>query len=517
MKRDYLKYTALVLLGLGIATSCKKSYLQTNPKGQFLEASYYSNPDQAFAGLVAAYDPLVTETGGLDNNYTDQRGLLNSGSDDCNSGGGDSGDSPDFQEFNDYSRMTSGAGPQNALWPTLFLGVSRANTIINQLTTTPIPGLSDDLKNRYIAEGQFLRAHYYFDLVRLFKNVPLITKPLAPADIYNQVQAKPEDVYAQIEADLNAAITALPVTIPTAEEGRVSKGAAIALLGKAYLYEKKWAQAASELAQVNGTSPGGTTEIYGYHLQSNFGAIFSPDNKFNSESIFELNFSPSQAYTWNNWGSFKGDVYVQQVGPRNFSNAIYSGGWGINPITTQLVSAFKKPYYGGDKVDPRYGYTVLNMDSIAAAEHATYQQSYENTGYFIMKYTPLVKYKASQGTVELNYPNDYIEIRLADTYLLEAEALVQGGGNIGRAQALISAVRARVGLAPVAATLANIKEERRLELATEGQRWFDLVRWGDAATALASKHFQAGVNEILPVPLVDLSNTKLVQNPGYGK
>jgi len=117
----------------------------------------------------------------------------------------------------------------------------------------------------------------------------------------------------------------------------------------------------------------------------------------------------------------------------------------------------------------------------------------------------------------LNFPNDYIEIRLADTYLMEAEALIQGGGDASRAAALINAVRARVGLAPVAATMANIKAERRLELATEGHRWFDLVRWGDAPAALAFKGFKAGTNELLPIPLVDLAATKLVQNPGYAK
>src|ERR1700744_3337170 len=470
MKRNYLKYTAVFLLGLGALTSCKKSYLETNPKGEFLQADYYNSPDEAFAGLVAAYDPLVTETGGLDNNYIDQRGLLNSGSDDVNSGGGDQGDTPDFQEFADYSRMTSGAGPQNGLWPILFLGVSRSNTIISVLNSTTIPGLSADVKNRYVAEATFLRAHYYFDLVRLFKNIPLITKPLAPADIYNQLQAKPADVYAQIEADLTAAIPNLPTTIATSEEGRASQGAAVALLGKVYLYEQKWAQSATELAKVNGPTPGGTTPVYNYKLQANYGQVFSPDNKYNSESIFELNFSPSQAYTWNNWGSFKGDVYCEQVGPRNYSDATYAGGWGINPITPQLVAAFKNPYYAtGDNppTDPRYGYTVLNMDSLAAAEHATYQASYKNTGYFVMKYQPLVKYKATQGTPELNYPNDYIEIRLADTYLMEAEALVNGGGDAGRAAALINAVRARVGLGPVTATMDNIKAERRLELATE--------------------------------------------------
>ena len=515
MKKTYIKYTAVFLLGVGIFLSCKKSFLETTPKGEFLQANYYSTPDQAFAGLAAAYDPLVTETGGLDGTYTDPRGPLNAGSDDCYAGGGGSSDTPDWQLFNDY-QMTSGAGPQQGYWPINFLGVSRANTIINVLQTITIPGLDDATKNRYIAEATFLRAHYNFDLLRLFKNIPLITKPLAPADIYNVTQAAPAAVYASVEADLQAAIPNLPATVSGSELGRVTQGAAIALLGKVYLYDKKYTQAATELAIVNGT-PGGTTATYGYHLQSNFGQIFSPDNKFNSESIFEWNFTPNQAYTWNNWNSFKGDVYTQMVGPRNYSGALYAGGWGFNPVTTQLVAAFTTPYDGSGVKDPRYGYTILNMDSLVALQNSSYQASYENTGYFTLKYAPLTKYIEPQGTVGLNYPNNYIEIRLADTYLMEAEALVQGGGDVTRAAALINAVRARVGLAPVTATLANIKAERRLELATEGHRWFDLVRWGDAPAALAFKGFTAGKNEILPIPLTELTNTKLVQNPGYAK
>jgi hypothetical protein len=119
------------------------------------------------------------------------------------------------------------------------------------------------------------------------------------------------------------------------------------------------------------------------------------------------------------------------------------------------------------------------------------------------------------GQTELNFPNDYIEIRLADTYLMEAEALVRGGGDQSRAQYYLDQVRARVKLPSVPATLANIYNERRLELATEGHRWFDLVRTGQAGTVLAFKGFKTGINEVLPIPLVELNNTELKQNPGY--
>jgi len=513
MKKNYVKYTAVFLLGLGAFSSCKKSFLETTPKGEFAETNYYQTPAEAFAGLVAAYGPLTTETGGLDGTYTDPLGPLNAASDDCVSGGGGSSDTPDLQAANNYTELTSTQGPQAGFWPINFLGISSANIILSKLGS--VPGLSTALKNQYTGEALFLRAYYYFNLVRLFGNVPLITQPLVPADIYNQPQVKAATTYAQIEADLTAAIPNLPVTIPASEDGRVTQGAAVALLGKVYLYEKKWTQAAAELALVNGTTPGQASATYGYKLLTNFASIFDPNNKFNSESIWELARTASGNYTWNNWDQFKSNIYVQFVGPRNYAGPVYSGGYGFNPITLGLVAAYKTPYYGGTTKDPRYGYTMYDMDSLVLAQNSSYQASYENTGYFIQKYAPLTKFLSPTGTNILNFPNDYIEIRLADTYLMEAEALVNAGTNTARAQALMDAVRARVGLASVPVTLTNLKAERRLELATEGHRWYDLVRWGDAPTALASKGFTAGKNEVFPIPLSELSNTKLVQNPGY--
>jgi len=128
------------------------------------------------------------------------------------------------------------------------------------------------LKARYVGEAQALRALYYFNLVRLFKNIPLITSPLPSSEIYNVVQADPSAIYAQIEKDLNEAIPVLPNTVPAADAGRLTKGAAQALLGKVYLYDKKLSEAAAQLAIVNGT-PGGTNP-YGYKLLSNFADLW---------------------------------------------------------------------------------------------------------------------------------------------------------------------------------------------------------------------------------------------------
>ena len=497
MKSKYYIYTGAVLLGIGIMASCKKSFLQLQPQGQFLQSNYYANPAQAFTALVAAYDPLVTETGGIDNTYSDPLGALNSASDECFAGGGSSSDMPPWQAINNYT-ISPTLGPQNQFWPINFQGVNRTDVLLEQLPK--VPGLSSDLLKRYTAEAQFLRAHYYFDLVRLFKNVPLLLNTLTLQNVYDQPQATPEAVYAQIEADLTAAIPNLPVTVIATENGRVTQGAGKALLGKVYLYEKKWDLAAKTLQDVNTN--------YGYKLMANFGDIFSPTKKFNSESIFELVHSGTQNYTWSNWNTFKSNIYVQTVGPRNYKGPIYFGaGYGFNPITLQLVTAMKG--------DPRYPYTIANIDSLTKANKGSYEQSYQGTGYFIQKYAPLLSNIVTTGTNELNWPNDYIEIRLADTYLMEAEADVNGG-TTGRAQLLLDAVRARVGLPSVPANLQSIQNERRLELATEGHRWFDLVRWGLAPSVLSFKHFREGTNEILPIPLNETTNgSKVKQNPNY--
>jgi len=495
------KRIGLYIVMVVAAASCKKTFLDVMPKGQDLENTYYKDPAQAYAGMVAAYSPLGMQAGGTDNTYVDKLGALNSASDECYAGGGSATDMLFWQAWNNYT-LSAATGPQAGFWDRNYTGIYRVNLMLQKLPG--VPGLSATLLSRYTAECKFLRAYYYFELVRLFKNIILPMEPITGDDIYNQEQVKPEAVYAQVEKDLKEAIPGLPATVPTTENGRATKGAALALLGKAIIYQNnnsRMQEAAGYLEQVN-SSPN-------YHLLTNFPDIFSPDNKFNAESVFEIYHTGAQNAGWGNWPNFLGSVYTQMTGPRTYTGPSYwSGGWSFNPVMASFATAMKG--------DPRYNATVANIDSIVnAAPGRSYIAGYMNTGYFINKFAPLAKYVSATGQAELNFPNDYIEIRLADTYLLEAEALVRGGGDAAKAKFYFDQVRARVGLPSVPATLDNIYNERRFELATEGHRWFDLVRTGKAGAALASKGFKAGTHEILPIPLVDLNNTKLVQNPGY--
>ncbi|MBC5775173.1 RagB/SusD family nutrient uptake outer membrane protein [Pontibacter sp. KCTC 32443] len=497
MKNKFI-YAAIFSMALPLLSSCSDDFLDVDPEGTILESEYYKNPEEAYAGLVAAYDPLGWQAGDTYHNI----GAINAASDDAHAGGGGPSDMHTWQVWNRFT-LDPANGPQEEYWDRNFRGIARANVILSKVEAG-VPGLAQTVADRYIAEAKFLRAYYYFELVRLFKNVPLITAPLATEEIFNQVQVTPDLVYAQIEKDLAEAIPDLPVTVPVATEGgRATQGAGKALLGKVYLFQQKWDEAAEQLADVNGTP--GETSMYGYRLMDNYGAIFDPANKFNSESIFEIAHTNLARSGWEAWPNFEGNVMVQMFGPRGYSGPTYVAGWGFNPLTEDLVNALEG--------DPRYEHTVLDIKSI---EGATYEPSYDDTGFFVKKYAPRAAWVTTAGgEPALNFAVNYIEIRLADTYLMEAEALVQGGGDITRAADLLNAVRGRVGLPEVAPTLDNIYKERRLELATEGHRFFDLVRTGRAASILAPMGFVGGKHEILPIPQEELSNTKLVQNPEY--
>ena len=484
-------------------SSCKKDFVDITPQGQFLSENYYANQDQAFAALVATYDPVRKNSGGFENMLA----LMNAGSDDHVAGGGSATDGNQLQAFSNYT-MTANLMAAS-YWNDPYQGIFRANVLLKRLPAVP---MDDNLKARFEGEAKALRAFYYFNLVRMFKNIPLLTEPLTASTMYQVEQAKPEDVYAQIEKDLTEAINVLPATISLATEGgRLTKGAAKALLGKVYLYEKKNALAAQQLADVNGPTPGGTS-TYGYKLLTNFGDLWNVNNKFNTESIFEETHSAQGNSDWGFWGSGRdeGNTFNVMCGPRSYQKKDASApdlpsGWAFSIVTQSLYDALKN--------DPRFGATILDIAALKAAGKADYIAAYMNTGYFLNKFLPrTADVSKGGGASELNYKQNTYIIRLADTYLMEAEAL---GGTGARAQALLDAVRARVGLASVPVSLAAIKSERRLELAGEGHRWFDLVRWGDAATLLSARGFKAGKHEIFPIPFRELQGTKLIQNPDY--
>ncbi|MCX2474241.1 RagB/SusD family nutrient uptake outer membrane protein [Pedobacter sp. MC2016-05] len=501
MKTKHIKYSIAILAIMQLMVSCKKDFLELTPKGTATEENFYRNETEVYQGLVAVYDVMQWGTSG---GYTMKQPLLSAASDDCWAGGGNASDQPGWVAYDNFN-MDSRLGPQVGLWSKNFTGINRANIILDKIEKAT--NLSAGFKSRITAEAKFLRAYFYFDLVRFFGNVPLITKQIPTADLYTQTQSAPTAIYAQIEKDLREAFPSLPPTVAANEKGRISRGTAKALLGKVLLFQNdnsKLAEAATLFNDVNKTG-----NEYGYALLPNYADIFRPDNKFNSEVILEIPHSTLSA--WGDWGwvnGGEGNVAPQFIGMDSYNGDTYSAGWGFCPVTLDLVNAMK--------ADPRFATSIIDGAALKAAG-ATYTARYQNTNYFIKKYAPLKAYRSNSGVAELNWPIDEIEMRLADTYLMEAEALVRSGGNATRALELLTAVRARVGLAPVPATLDNIYNERRLELAFEGHRFFDLVRTNRAVAVLGPLGFKAGKSELLPVPQqeIDLTKGVIKQNPGY--
>ena len=511
MKSRYFPIICALAAGLTVS-SCADSWLEPELRGTDLEQNFYKNETEAFKGLVAVYDVVGWQGGG----YVTRTGMANAASDDHFAGGGGASDVNDLQVMTRWE-LTPEIGPHNDLWRKGFSGIFRANKLLEKLPAIP---MDEAKKARFAAECKFLRAYFYFDLVRMFKNIPLFVKPVEINQMFEATQAAPAEVWAQIEKDLKEAIgeAQLPDRIPPGDEkARVTKGAAHALLGKVYIYQEKWAAAATELALVNAI-PGMANPTYGYKLLTNFGDLFksTPQFKFNEESIFEISYTNTSQGTWDCVACTEGNVLNIMTGPRSYTAKTadapdYVSGWSFLTVTKELYAVMKD--------DPRFPYTIADLKALVAAGKASYSPGHDDTGYFLEKFAGRASNRVPSGIPELNFPQNIYDMRLADTYLLEAEALVrqgQGGGAGSRAYALLNAVRGRVGLLPVEATIDNIFLERRKELAGEGHRFFDLLRTKQAGVVLKARGFDEKKNYVFPIPFNDLQSTKMEQNKEWG-
>lgn len=465
-------------------TSCDKDFLEKQPLNVVTTDNFYKTSDDAIRAVNAAYKPLMYN--GLGQFGLDRFGNYLAG--DAVS----SGDNADWAQVENLS-VTADNGAIRSTWNAAYQGILRANLVLEK-----VPGITMDatLKKRVLAEASFLRAIYYHYLILLFGDVPLITRQqVNPSEFLVPRNAK-EEVYQQIIKDLQSAEAGLPLSYGAADLGRVTQGAAKGFLAKVYLYRKQWTEAAAKAKEV--------VDSKVYSLFDRYFDNFELATENGKESIFEVQYASFLGGLGNQTNNYDA--------PRG-SGFTLDGGYGYGSPTKFFVNSFAPN-------DPRLGYSIFRNGDVF--QGITYSSSTSPTGYSPRKY--VVGKGANIG--KSDDPKNYILMRYADLLLIYAEALNESGKTTEAADPInIIHARKDVNIAPIQTGLTQdqmrtaIKQERNFELGLEGHRWFDLVRWGDAATYLKSigkTNFRDGISELLPIPQAERDiNPKLTQNKGY--
>lgn len=515
MKSIIIKTIVFILAGSLL--SCN-GFLDIEPLDRETSSNFYQTQEDAQMALVAIYDVLTYQStpGVAWAPFITVSDML---SDDAYAGGSDANDGMEENQFNTHKISTSNPMVRS-IWIKNYLGIYRANLYLEKIQEMDV---TENFKTRTTAEAKFLRAYFYFEQVRFFENIPLITKTLGSPSEYEQEQNSPKEVYNQIALDLEEAAADLPEEIPASEAGRVSKWAAQALLARVYLFYN--GVYGGNLEAGSKTIDKATLVAYldnliansGHDLFADYQDNFKLEGEFGIESVFEI--SHGDAPTWWDWNyprGGNGNLAAQMQGPRVTGSDNWDRGWSFAPVSYKLVQDIQD--------DPRYEYTVLEQDEI----DGLLSKGYQHTGYFSRKYTSDAEHWSSGGQFELNRTCNYRVIRFSDVLLMAAEL---GSAN---AQAYLDRVRARVGLESVPASPENILRERRLELSLEGIRYFDLLRQGlstaeaelthseigpdyEGDDVLYKVNFDINTKGFLPIPQteLDLSAGAFRQNDGY--
>lgn len=490
------KYNYIKGIGIGICsiaimmqTSCSKSFLDTPPQAQQPAEQFWRNADDAAKAVNAiyanlrewkqtAFAPIAVESMGSDEAEK----------------GSSTGDATFFNNFDNFTH-TASEGQINDFWTGQYQEINLCNQVLDN-----VPAISMDasLKARYLAEAKFVRAYAYFRLVRAFGDVPLILSVPKSASEFNVPRTAKAQVWAAIEQDLNDAAGVLPPTYGPTDIGRATKGAALALHAKVAMYQKKWNDVLSFTNQVM---------TMGYSLFPSYEGLFRIPNENNSESVFEI-----QSQKLPSISGATNSQYSQVQGVRG----IYWGGWGFNVPTQALVDAYETN-------DPRRDATIIFRGETTPQGDAV-PVSGDNPRYNQKSYVPSTYWQS--GFNEGADQNVRV-IRYAEVLLMNAEAANELD-NPTLAKTSLNLVRARArggntAILPDVTTndktqLRNaIWQERRVELAMEFDRFFDVIRQGRGVEVFGPKGFKANKNELMPVPQnqIDLSAGMLTQNPGY--
>ena len=455
----------------------------------------YTKSENIFQPVSAAYASLRLDEGEALNYVA----VLEIVSDDADKGSSAT-DGPTVQELDQFSYTPENSNI-NAVWEFFFEVVSQANYALESMDKFEKEMSSDaDLKliSECRGEARIIRAYAYFNLVRIFGSVPKIDSSMSASDLNSLSAASVADLYKFIYDDLDAAIATVPDAYPD-YPGRFTKYTAMALKTKVALYNRDWNECARLADEIIASER--------FDLVPKYRDVFSMQYENSVESLMELQSSTL--------GQTSGDAplnfYAFIQGPRNNTPSNMQG-WGFKVPSESLVK------FLNDRGDTqRYAGTILERGT-TTPEGDEIKDNCENPYYNAKVYTPSRYNNWSYNGYGFDY-NMRI-IRYAEILLMYAEALANNapvGAKSGlSADDALGKVRDRAGLPATTATLENIYDERRAELALEENRFFDLVRWGKAAEVLGPLGFTAGKNEVFPVPSAQRQvNPNLPTTPGY--
>lgn len=532
-----MNHKLILLLVPVLLFSCKQEFLERTPVVGATEANFYKTPEDALAATIACYNTLQQEvtniqgSSGLKPHFRWYFGDICS--DDTDKGGSGDGDDPELYNFERFQGNSSG---QMLIveWQVAYRGIAYCNLALQKI---PEIDMDAELRDAYLAEAQFIRAYWYFGLVTTFGGVPLVTEPLASTE-YQQPRASADEVWDLIKDDLEFAIDFLPASYSLNALGRATRGSAQGLMTKVNAYLGEWEACYAVSGDLINEGQ--------YSLDPSFANIFTELGENGSGSIWEIQYMNASGGNWGQQleGTFS-NVFQRARGQFN--------GYGFNLPTQDLVDAFEVG-------DPRLSYTLFQEGDVMGDRGIF---TLDATGmphlYYSRKYFNNAAEEAPFGDPNPNgHSNDRV-IRLSDIMLFHAEACVNTG-RFSEANDAVNDIRNRArgedwcagtpaGVAPCASlplyggphfpagggqpvfnpdvTIEDVWHERRVELALEGHRFFDLVRQGRAAEVMqahldnnfpgSAYSFVAGVNELFPIPSneITLSGGLITQNPGY--
>ena len=457
----------------------------------------YTKPENIFLPISAAYANMRT---GSTHSFS-YVGAFEITSDNADKGSSPE-DNPTMKQLDEFTFDPSNT-LINELWGGYFNVVSGANNALYQmpLFETALLNEGDKAYTRQCAgEAKTIRAYAYFNLVRLFGRVPVLDKTLTSDELAAKKQESTDSIYRFIEKDLLEAIKVLPESYTSNWAGRISKYSAMAIKAKVHMYRNEWDSVASLTDRIMASG--------NFDLLPNFRKEFSLDGKNSVESLFEIQSSTL--------GKSNGDqTYLEYAfvqGPRGNSPGNMQG-WGFCTPSTNLINFFAARH------DSVRALTTFLLRGTKTPEGDSIKAGCTNPVYNGKVYTPSVSNKWSFNGY--GFDQNVHVIRYPDVLLMFAEAKVHGAttGNRSGYTALsaVNKVRDRVKLPLLnAVVLQDVWDERRAELALEEDRFFDLVRSGQAATVLAGNGFKAPKNNVFPIPSAQIQlNTNLTQNPNY--